>query len=432
MTPSPFLRPLFAPASVALVGASSKPGSIGRIVMENLLNGEFDGALFAVNPRHRRVLGQRSYASLAAIGSPVDLALIAVPHSGVRTVLDEGVRMGTKTAVVFSAPPEIPSDARRWHAEILALARARDIRLVGPHSFGVIRTSVGLNATVGTGVARRGRLALIAQSGAVCAAMLDFATTAGIGFSTVVALGGGIDVGFGELLDSSLNDPETDGILVHVETVGDARRFLSALRAAARTKPVVVLKAGRSTERVAADGPAPDVVFDAAMRRTGAVRAKTYVQLFAAARILAMNRMARGDRLAIVTNGQGPGTLAADVAADRGIPLAEFSHATERALAAVLPPNFSCANPLNLRAEGTPRGWDRSTGARSTRHWKRGVSRTSIHRRTQSMRSRFSPPIAATRNGCSRCRRRNRSRTPRTCARSRAFAPTRPRRDARC
>src|SRR5262249_54482340 len=158
----------------------------------------------------------------------------------------------------------------------------------------------GLNATVGTSGARRGRLALIAQSGAVCAAMLAFAATAGIGFSLVVALGGGIDVGFGELLDSALNDPETDGILVYAENVGDARRFLSALRAAARTKPVVVLKAGRSTEQVAADDhPAPDVVFDAAMRRTGAVRAKTYVQLFAAARILAMNRIAHGDRLAI-------------------------------------------------------------------------------------------------------------------------------------
>jgi acetyltransferase len=348
------MRPLLNPASVALVGASSKLGSIGRIVMENLLEGEFRGALFAVNPNHRRVLGQRSYPSLAAIGSAVDLALIAVPCPEVRTVLDEGARLGTKTAVVFSAPPETPGDARRWQREILATASARGIRLVGPHSFGVIRTSVGLNATVGTGVARQGRLALIAQSGAVCAAMLDFAATTGIGFSTVVALGGGIDVGFGELLDSALSDPETDGILVYAETVGDARRFLSALRAAARTKPVVVLKAGRSTEQVAADEPSPDAVFDAAMRRTGAVRAKTYVQLFAAARMLAMNRMARGDRLAIVTNGHGPGTLAADVAADRGIPLAEFSRATERALAAVLPPNFACGNPLNLRAGGTP------------------------------------------------------------------------------
>ena len=355
MTPSPFLRPLLVPASVALVGASGKPGSIGRIVMENLLGGDFKGALYAVNPNHRRVLGQRAYPSLAAIGAPVDLVLIAVPGSAVSTVIIEAARAGTKTAVVFSAPPEKSSDAQRWTGELLAAASAHGIRLVGPHSYGVIRTSVGLNATVGTEVARRGRLALIAQSGAVCAAMLAFAATAGIGFSTVVALGGGSDVGFGELLDSAVSDPETDGILVYAEKVGDARRFLSALRAAARTKPVVVLKAGRSKEQIVAEEPAPDAVFDAAMHRTGAVRAKTYIQLFAAARILAMNRIARGDRLAIVTNGHGPGTLAADVAVDRGIPLAKFSGACESALAAALPPSVACANPLNLHAEGTPR-----------------------------------------------------------------------------
>src|SRR4029453_2117438 len=171
------------------------------------------------------------------------------------------------------------------------------IRLVGPHSSGVAGTSLGLNATVGATIARPGRLALIAQSGAVCTAMLDFAASGGIGFSTVVVLGGGIDVGFGELLDAALNDSETEGILVYAEKVGDARRFLSALRAAARTKPVVLLKSGRSSERVAVEAPSPDAVFDAAMKRAGAVRVKTYVQFFAAARLLAMNRIARGDRL---------------------------------------------------------------------------------------------------------------------------------------
>src|SRR5262252_2816131 len=142
MTPSSFLRPLLAPASVALVGASGKPGSIGRIVMENLLGGDFGGALFAVNPNHRRVLGRRAYPSLAAIGASVDLALIAVPWSAVQSVIVEAARAGTKTAVVFSAPPEKPSDAKRWRGELLAAASAHGIRLVGPHSYGVIRTSV--------------------------------------------------------------------------------------------------------------------------------------------------------------------------------------------------------------------------------------------------------------------------------------------------
>ncbi|MEO8303198.1 MAG: GNAT family N-acetyltransferase [Betaproteobacteria bacterium] len=355
MTPSHYLRPLLMPASVALVGASGRPGSMGRILMENLLGGDFHGALFAVNPNHRRVLAQRSYPSLGAIGMPVELALIAVPAAKVVEVIDGSARAGTKAAVVFSAPPADPDEARNWYRKLLATAAARGVRVLGPHSFGVIRTDIGLNATLGTTAARRGRLALLAQSGAVSTAMLDFAASSGIGFSTVATLGAAIDTGFGELLDALVHDAETDGILLYGESVGDARRFLSALRAAARAKPVVVLKAGRSMERGEIDGPTPDAVFDAAMRRAGTVRVKTYTQLFAAARILAMNRISRGDRLAIVTNGHGPGTLAADIAADRGIVLAEFSPATRSALAGILPPNTTCRNPLNLRGDATPR-----------------------------------------------------------------------------
>src|SRR6266545_3340547 len=197
-----------------------------------------------------------------------------------------------------------------------------------------------------------GRLALVAQSGAVCTAMLDFAWPAGIGFSTVIALGGAMDVGFGELLDALLIDGDTDGILLYVETVHDARRFLSALRAAARTKPVVVLKGGRSKERVIAyaEGidmpPSADTVFDAALQRAGTVRARTIIQLFAAARILKMGKIPRGDHLAIVTNGHGPGTLAADSAADRGVPLAVLAPETVAALTKILPAHLPCSNPV--------------------------------------------------------------------------------------
>ena len=354
MQTSHYLRALLMPASVALVGASGKPGSIGRIILENLLGGGFHGGLYVVNPNHRRVLARRSYASLTAIGKPVELALIAVPAASVPGVLEDGARAGVKAAVILSAPPADPDDARRWQAKLATFAAAHGIRVLGPHSFGVICTDIGLNATLGNTVAHPGRLALAAQSGAVCAAMLDFAASTGIGFSTVVALGGAMDVGFGELLDALLVDPNTDGILLYAESVGDARRFLSALRAAARTKPVVVLKAGRSMERGVSDGPSPDAVFDAAMRRAGTVRVKTYAQLFAAARILAMHRISRGDRLAIVTNGHGPGTLAADSAGDRGILLADLSPATEKVLAEVLPPNVVCRNPINVRGDATP------------------------------------------------------------------------------
>jgi len=228
MQSSDYLRALLMPASVALVGASSKPGSIGRIVLENVLGGAFRGTLYAVNPHHRRVLAQRSYASLAAIGKPVELALIVVPAAAVLEVLEDVARAGIRVAVILSAPPSDPDDARRWQAKLLAVADARGIRLLGPHSFGVIRPDIGLNATLGNAVAHPGRLALIAQSGAVCAAMLDFAASGGIGFSTVVALGGAMDIGFGELLDALLFDPQTEGILLYAETIGDPRRFLSA------------------------------------------------------------------------------------------------------------------------------------------------------------------------------------------------------------
>ncbi len=351
-----YLRPLLMPASIALVGATGRPGSIGRVVIENLLDGTFSGDLHFVNPNHRRVLGKRCHASIHAIGKPVELALIAVPCAAVPGVLDDGARAGVKSAVLLSAPPADAGDARRWERDLIATAKKRRIRLLGPHAFGVIRTDIGLNATMGAAIAHPGRLALIAQSGAVCTAMLNFATPLGIGFSTVVALGGAYDVGFGELLDALLRDPGTDGILLYVETVRDARGFLSALRAAARVKPVVVLRAGRSKERgiVEAGAPQPDAVFDAAMKRSGTVRVMTYTQLFAAARILAMGRIPRGDHLAIVTNGHGPGTLAADSAADRGVELAVLAPETQAALAAVLPAQLPCTNPVNVRGDAPP------------------------------------------------------------------------------
>lgn len=355
-----YLRPLLMPTSIALVGASDRPGSIGRILYENLLEGGFKGDIHAVNPRHRKVLGRKCHSALHTIGKPIDLVLIAAPCEAVSDVLGEVSRVGAKVAVLYTPPPADEGDARRWLRDVTSAARKRRIRLLGPHAFGVLRPQIGLNASTSASQALAGRLALVAQSGAVCTAMLDFALPAGIGFSTVIALGGAMDVGFGELLDALLLDTDTDGILLHVESVHDARRFLSALRAAARTKPVVVLKAGRSKERAIAyaDGfdvpPLPDTVFDAAMQRAGTVRARTIIQLFAAARILKMGRIPRGDHLAIVTNGHGPGTLAADSAADRGVPLAKLTADTRRALAEVLPPPVTPTNPVNVRGDATP------------------------------------------------------------------------------
>ena len=347
-----YLRPLFAPQSVALVGASERPASLGRIVYENLLGGGFTGDIYAVNPKHSRILAQPAFASLDAIGRPVDLAIVASPPEAVADIF-ANVTKPPRAAILMSAPTRYNrKDADAWTRRIAAIAGKRKIKLIGPGALGVIRTDIGLNATYCAPVAHSGRLALLAQSGAVSAAMLDFAAPMGIGFSSVLSFSAGIGVGFGELLDFLLLDAATDGILLYIEDTGDARAFMSALRSAARTKPVVALKAGRSQED--RQQPSHDAVFDAALRRAGTVRVQTYTQLFAASRILAVGRIPDGNRLAIVSTGHGPALLAADSASERGVTLAKLASSSVAALDKILPPMSAPANPIDVRGDAPP------------------------------------------------------------------------------
>lgn len=354
ISPGHYLRPMLAPESVALIGASAKPGSLGRNVYDNLLAGGFKGELFAVNPNHATILERPAFASLTAIGKPVDLAVICAPPAAVPAILDEARQRARGAVILSGAPTANPADFQRWRREIAAHARASRIRVLGPASFGVIRTSLGLNASYSAVAAAPGRLSLISQSGAVCGALLDFARTAGMGFASVVALGGTADVDFGEVLEFMLADAETDGIVLYIETLRDARSFVSALRAAARTKPVVVLKAGRYPTTMSAGDIEPDRVFEAALKRAGTVRVHTYAQLFASARVLASGRIPRSNRLAIVTNGRGPGLLAMDRAAETGVVLADLSATTRASLAALLPREADPGNPVDVRGEATP------------------------------------------------------------------------------
>lgn len=353
-----YLQPLVTPTSVALVGASERPGSVGRIVFENLLAGGYKGELIAVNPHHRHILGQPVVRSLAAVDKRLDLAVIVTPCDQVADVLAQGGARGLRAAVVITSPPVGAGAGRQWSRDVAAVAAKHGVRFVGPEAFGIIRTDQGLNATIGSVQALPGRLALIAQSGSVCSALLDFATPAGIGFSSVMAVGDALDVTFGEMLDALLLDPTTDAIVLCVEKLRDPRRFLSALRAAARTKPVVVLKSGRAMQAVSAHrrkgAPDEDTVFEAALKRAGTVRVWTYSQLFAAARILTMSRKFRGERLAIVGNGRGPGLMGADSAVDNGLRLAEFAAETIHALEAQLPPESVCGNPLDVGGTASP------------------------------------------------------------------------------
>jgi acetyltransferase len=357
MTAAHYLRPLLAPDSVAVVGASGRPGSLGRIVYENLLAGDFHGPLFAVNPKHATVLGRKAFASITAIARPVDLAVICAPAAAVPAILKD-CRGQARAAVILSgAATANPAEYRRWRHELATRGREAGVRILGPASFGVIRTWLGLNATFGTVSALPGRLTLISQSGAVASALIEFARDRGIGFASVAVLGAGADVDFGEILEFALADPETDGIVLYVETVRDARAFLSALRAAARTKPVIVLKSGRVASQHTVPGYGtlePDRVFDAALKRAGTVRVHSYTQLFAAAAILAAGRVPRGNRLAIVTNGRGPGLMAADRAAETGVALAALGSDTRAILATLLPRKRELGNPVDIESEATP------------------------------------------------------------------------------
>ena len=350
-----YLRPLLLPRAVAIVGASPREGALGRTILENALRGAFSADVHAVNPRHREVLGRKCWPSVASIGAPVDLAVIATPGRVVADVLDDCGRADVKAAILVAEPPAKADEAAAWHSDVRQRGVRHGMRVLGPGAFGLVRSDIGLNASISEANVQAGRVALVAQSSAVCTAMLDFAAPLRIGFSTVMSLGGAIDVDFGELLDFLLLDERTDSILLHVESIRDARRFHSALRAAARIKPVVVLKSGRSreTERDPAN-PAFDDVFDSAIRRAGTVRVRTYTQLFAAARILALGRIPRDDRIAIIANGAAAALLAADAAFDRNVRLATFSPATTHALQALGAQQGERLNPLDMRGDATP------------------------------------------------------------------------------
>ena len=350
-----YLRALFEPSSVAIVGATERAGAVGRVLIENMLAAGYKGRLYAVNPRHRKVLGVDCYASISALPQPVDLVVIATPPATVAGAIENAGRAGIKFAVVITAGfSEAGAAGAALERALLETAHKYSVRLVGPNCLGIMRPELGLNATFGRGSVQSGSLGLISQSGAMCTALLDWARPNNVGFSSVVSLGGSADIDFGEIVDYLMYDSRTEHILLYVEGVRDARRFVGALRAAARAKPVIVIKAGRHPTGVRAAVShtgalvGADDVFEAALRRTGAVRVTTIGQLVAAAQALSSRVRPRGERLAVVTNGGGPGVLAADRAADLGLPLADLAAATIETLKLTLPPNWSHGNPIDL------------------------------------------------------------------------------------
>ncbi len=365
-----YLRPLLAPRSVALVGATERPGALGSIVYRNLEAAGPAGGFYAVNPKHRSIFGRPAYGRLADLPAKPELVVVATPARTVPLIVEDAAGVGVKAMIVLSSGfGEAGDEGRKLQAQMMEAAQRGGVRILGPNCLGAMRTDAPLNATFARGFARRGKLALVSQSGAICGAILDWAHSAEVGFSSVVSLGGAADVDFGEVLDFLVADADTEAILMYVEGIRDARRFMSALRAAARAKPVVALKVGRyaSGSRAASSHTGAlvgsDAVFDAALRRSGAVRVRTYTQLFAATRMLARFVVPQGERLAIITNGGGPGVMAADSATENGVPLAQLSAATVQLLDEKLPRQWSRGNPVDIIGDAPAQRFADATAA---------------------------------------------------------------------
>jgi len=350
-----YLGALFAPGSVAVFGANDRTDSVGQVVFKNMLESGYKGLLYPVNSTHTQVQGKRAYASISEIGEPVELAVVATPPQTVPGIVESCGIHGVKAAVIITAGfGEAGQEGAALEKELLETARRYGIRLVGPNCLGIMRPSIGLNATFNKGGANAGNIAFISQSGALCTAILDWAQSNDVGFSSVISMGSSTDVDFGEILDYLVSDRDTHSILMYIEGIRNARRFMSALRAAARIKPVILVKVGRHEEgsKAALSHTASlvgaDDVFDAAVSRAGVVRVQTITQLFTAAKALSCGFRPVGNRLAIVTNGGGPGVMAADCAADLGLTMATLSDATIEDLNRHLPPNWPHGNPVDI------------------------------------------------------------------------------------
>jgi acetyltransferase len=346
---------LFRPSSVALIGASRTPHSIGQVVARNLLRAGLPGPVLPVNPHERAIEGVLSYRSVADLPLVPDLAVIATPPATIPGLIAQLGERGTRAAVVISAGfAEIGAAGRALQEQMLQAAKPHLLRVIGPNCLGVLVPRWGLDASFAPVPAKSGDLALIAQSGAVVTSVLDWAAPRGIGFSHVVSLGAMADVDFGDLLDYMAQDAGTRAILLYIEALTHARKFMSAARAAARQKPVIVLKAGRSPEAAKAVSShtgalaGSDDVYDAAFRRAGMLRVQALDELFAAVETLATGIKVTGDRLAILTNGGGIGVMAADGLLAGGGRLAELSADTVARLDSVLPATWSRANPIDI------------------------------------------------------------------------------------
>ncbi len=346
---------LFHPDSIAVVGASERPGSIGLAVMQNLVEAGFSGAIHPVNPHRASVMGRRALPDLNHIENPPDLVVVATPIDTVPAIIADCARLDVAGAVIISAGgKETGRTGRETEEHIRAAATGSDLRIIGPNCLGIMCSSARLNASFASRMPIDGKLAFISQSGAICTAILDFSAKERIGFSHFISLGSMLDVDFGDIIDYLGADPKVGSIVMYVESLTRHRNFMSASRAVSRIKPIIALKAGRTRAGAAAAAShtgamaGEDAVYDAAFQRAGIVRVKTFEELFDTAEILSRKGRFCGPGLAILTNSGGPGVMAADALSDYGMEPVTLSPQTVQALNTVLPDHWSRGNPVDI------------------------------------------------------------------------------------
>lgn len=356
---------LLAPRSVAVIGATETEGRVGRAVLENLKG--FKGKVYPVNPSRASVLGMPAFPRVSLLPEAPDVAVIATPAETVPALVRECAQAGVAGAVVLAAGfREVGERGIALEAEVLAAARSTGLRIIGPNCLGFMAPHLGFNATFARDIARPGNVAFLSQSGALCTAILDWSLREHVGFSGFLSLGSMLDVGWGDLINWFGDDPNTHSIICYMESVGDAREFLSAAREVALTKPIIVLKVGQTEAgaRAAASHTGSlagsDAVLEAAFRRIGVLRVKTLGELFDMAEVLSKQPRPAGPHLAVVTNAGGPGALAADVLGAGSNGIAELQPSTLQALNEFLPPHWSHGNPVDLLGDADAARYERA------------------------------------------------------------------------
>jgi acetyltransferase len=360
----------FHPKTVAVIGASDRPDSVGHSIFKNIKDSDFSGKVYPVNNRAKTVMGCPAGASIADIKEPVDLAIIATPAPTVPAIVEECGKAGVAGAIIISSGfREAGTEGQKMFNKIVASAKKHNIKILGPNCLGFINPRIGLNASFAPEIPNPGTIAFVSQSGALCDTFLDWSLGDNVGFSYFVSIGSMADISFDELIDYFDTDPNVTSILLYMESINDARKFMSSARAFSRNKPIVALKAGlgeagaRAVASHTGTLAGDDKVFDAAFRRAGIIRAETVSELFNYAKTLNRGKLANGNRLAIITNAGGAAVVSTDFLTARGGRLAQLSASTIDNLDVVMPPAWSRNNPIDVLGDGQPRHYQAAVKA---------------------------------------------------------------------